>query len=128
MNRLINFIFNCKKTKQMQRIPFGSPVKENVFQTSPTKKGKMGPLAELITFIKTSGVNMPPNIAKIVGLTSNPESPLKKVASNREHVDDPKKLKVQLTDLQFEFKKMQEDFAQYKRTVKIEKEKEGKKN
>lgn len=112
----------------MQRIPFGSPAKENIFQTSPTKKGKIGPLAELIAFIKTSGVNLPPNIAKIVGLSSNPESPLRKAVSNREHVEDPKKLKIQLTDLQFEFKKIEEDFAQYKRTARCEKEKEAKKN
>ncbi len=90
----------------MQRIPFGEPAKENIAQMSPVKKGKNGVLGELVAFIKSSGVNLPPGIARIVGQGANPESPLKQSLSNREHMEDPKKLKVQLSDLQFEFKKL----------------------
>ena len=54
----------------MQRIPLGSPTKEN--QKSPVKKGKMNTVSELINFIKASGVNVPPAIAKIISTGSNP--------------------------------------------------------
>ena len=54
----------------MQRIPLGSPTKEN--QQSPIKKGKASNLSELIAFVKNSGVNVPPPIAKIISSASNP--------------------------------------------------------
>ena len=55
---------------KMQRIPLGSPTKEN--QQSPVKKGKGSTLSELIAFVKNSGVNVPPSIAKIISSASNP--------------------------------------------------------
>ena len=54
----------------MQRIPLGSPTKEN--QQSPVKKGKGSTLSELVAFVKNSGVNIPPSIAKIISSASNP--------------------------------------------------------
>lgn len=88
----------------MQRIPFGSPSKEN--HSSPVKKGKNFAYQELVGFIKTSGVKLPPAISKIINSGVTCESPLKQALTNREGGDDSKKLKVQLSDIQFEFKKM----------------------
>ena len=83
----------------MQRIPLGSPSKEN--QKSPVKKGKMTTVNELVNFIKASGINVPPAIAKIISTGSNPESPLKSINSHRDSGEEVKKLKVQLSDIEF---------------------------
>ena len=98
----------------MQRVPLGSPSKEN--QNSPVKKGKGTPLGELIGFIKNSGVHVPPGIAKIMASGTNPESPVKRINSHRDGGEEAKKLKVQLSDIEFEYKKLEEDFAVFKRT------------
>ena len=42
--------------------------------------------------------------------------------------EDPKKVKIELADMQFEYKKLEEDFAEFKRNAKTEKEREQKKN
>lgn len=49
----------------MLKIPF-EPTNENLGQ-SPVKRGKNNLLAELTSFIKNSGISLPPRIAKIVG-------------------------------------------------------------
>jgi hypothetical protein len=88
----------------MLKIPF-EPTNENISTQSPAKKNKNTILAELTSFVKNSGVSLPPRIAKLVG-SGLTDSPLKESSTNREQAEDPKKLKVQLTDLQFEFKKL----------------------
>jgi len=88
----------------MQRIPLGSPSKEN--QASPVKKGKGTPFGELVGFVRSSGVSVPPGIAKIIASGTNPESPLKPLNSHKENGEETKKLKVQLSDIEFEYKKL----------------------
>lgn len=77
----------------MQRIPFGSPAKENL-QASPSKKHKTD-LYDLLNFLKTSGVAIPPQLAHL--LNFNPESPLKQ----RNSLDEAKRLRVQLSESEF---------------------------
>ena len=58
----------------MQRIPFGSPAKENM-QPSPSRKRKGELLPELQTFLKSAGLVLPPHLAHL--LSALPESPTK---------------------------------------------------
>lgn len=53
----------------MQRIPFGSPTKENM-QASPSKKRKGDVLTELLSLLKTAGVTIPAHISH--QLATNP--------------------------------------------------------
>jgi hypothetical protein len=47
----------------MQRIPFGSPTKENL-QASPNKKRKGELLPELLALLKAAGVTLPAHISQ----------------------------------------------------------------
>ena len=58
----------------MQRIPFGSPTKENL-PASPSKKRKEGLIPELQAFLKSTGLSLPRHLTQL--LSSNPESPSK---------------------------------------------------
>jgi len=61
-------------------------------------------------------------VTKIINGIHNPESPLKQSVNNRNDVfpdGDNKKLKIQLADSLFELKKIEEDFADFKRTTKL---------
>lgn len=64
------------------------------------KKGKSFAYQELVGFIKSSGVKLPPAIHKIINGGPTCESPLKQAQTNREG-DDSKKLRIQLSDIQF---------------------------
>jgi len=102
----------------MQRIPFGSPTKENI-QASPSRKRKGDLIPELQAFLKNAGISLPRHLAPL--LSSNPEYPAKPN-------DEVKRLKVQLSECEFELKKAEEDFAEFKRVAKLEREKEAKRN
>jgi hypothetical protein len=65
-------------------------------------------------------------VAKIVNAVHNSESPVKHLSSAVPN-EDSKKLKIQLADSLFELKKIEEDFAEFKRNSKVEHEKEVKK-
>jgi hypothetical protein len=99
----------------MQRIPFGSPSKEN-FPASPSRRRKSDLLSELQALLKPSGLVLPPHIAHLLAL--NPESP------NKGRAEEAKRLRVQLSESEFELKKVEEDFAEFKRQAKLEREKE----
>lgn len=65
---------------------------------------------------------LPPHVAKIINGTYNPESPLKTSVNNRSDTvsdGESKKLKIQLADTLFELKKIEEDFADFKRNTKL---------
>ena len=113
----------------MQKINFGSPTKENapkpVFP-SPARKKRGDPLAEILEFVKVRGLTLPPQLARAMG-PSLTDSPLKEAAVNSREEGEVKRLRVQLSECQFELKKTEEDFAEWKRQHKIEKEKEAKK-
>ncbi len=81
-------------------------------------------MSQILTFLKNTGIAIPPHITQLI--SANPESPLKQI--NRVKQNDSKKLRVQLSECEFELKKVEEDFAEFKRQVKLEKEKESKKN
>lgn len=51
----------------MQRIPFGSPTKENL--PSPSKRHRNVMLTEIITFLKNSGITLPPHINQLISGT-----------------------------------------------------------
>lgn len=81
----------------MQRIPFGSPAKENM-QASPSRRLKGEPLPELQSFLKSAGLALPPHLAQL--LSALPESP------SKQRGDESKKLRVQLSECEFELKKI----------------------
>ena len=70
------------------------------------KKGKNYAYQELVGFIKSSGAKLPSAIHKIINSSATCESPLKQAQTNREGGEDSKKLKIQLSDIQFEYKKI----------------------
>lgn len=76
----------------MQRIPFGSPAKENM-QASPSRKRKGDPLPELQAILKAAGLSLPPHLAHL--LSAIPESP------SKQRGDETKKLRVQLSECEF---------------------------
>lgn len=81
----------------MQRIPFGSPAKENM-QASPSRRRKGEALPELQAFLKSAGLALPPHLAHL--LSALPDSPAK------QRGDESKKLRVQLSECEFELKKI----------------------
>lgn len=106
----------------MQKIQLGSPCKENngnIGYGSPNKRKRQEFTNELIDFIKMKGLVLPPHLSKIINVQGNPESPLKSLNKNTKDTDkednDAKKLKIQLSECQFELKKMEEDLAEFKR-------------
>ena len=105
-----------------------SPTKENnlpATRGSPSKLGK-GQLAEILSYLKENEIKLPPHLNP----TKNPEDFSLKLHStdgSSKNISEAKALKIKLSDTEFELKKLEEDFAQYKRSVKAEKEKEQKK-
>lgn len=81
----------------MQRIPFGSPTKENN-TASPSKRTKNHILSEILAFLRTSKVTLPSHLNHL--LSASPESPLKSINHNTKE-EDSKKLRVQLSECEF---------------------------
>ena len=75
-----------------------SPTKENMSPSkhAMTKNPEM--LAELLAFIKSSGLKIPPQLEKYFGNEKGFEMKLKPTESKSEGVDSVKKLKVKLGD------------------------------
>lgn len=51
--------------------------------------------------MKNSGITLPPSLAKMISNGLSCDEPLKQPMTSRENVDDSKKLKIQLSDVQF---------------------------
>ena len=101
-----------------------SPTKENL---SPTKHASIkNPevVAELLAFIKSSGMKVPSHLDKQLSSENVPLLKLSPTKKQPAESDQVKKLKVKLGDTEFELKKIEEDFAQFKHQARIEREKE----
>lgn len=81
-----------------------SPAKEN---QSPMRKTPRPIVQELVEFVKMSGVKLPTHLDK--GLKCDYESLLKPIGNNKNNSDTDmiKKLRVKLSDAEFEIKKME---------------------
>lgn len=98
-----------------------SPTKENI---SPTKHRKTDPISQLLKMIQNEGLDMPLHVMKVL---KEGDSLKLRPVNEAETETSEKKLKVKISDVEFELKKMEEDFAQFRRNTKIEREKEVKK-
>ena len=97
-----------------------SPIKQN---NSPSKLKTSDPVKHLLSFIKNSGLKLPSNLEKSL---FNGES-IKLIPTDQKETEKEKKLRVKLSDIEFELKKTEEDFASFKRNTRLERQKETKK-
>ena len=102
-----------------------SPSKENLCQDlkdSPSKTKHNSSIIQIIEYLKSEGIKLPQHLNLDKG--RNPEDfEIKLKATNaKTSSNEVKNLKVKLSDTEFELKKIEEDFAQYKRNVKMEKD------
>ena len=97
-----------------------SPKKEN---QSPSKLKSPDHFKQLLSFIRDSGVKIPSNLEKSL---FNGES-IKLIPTDQKETEKEKKLRVKLSDIEFELKKTEEDFASFKRNTRLQREKETRK-
>ena len=93
-----------------------SPTKEN---NSPTKLKSSDQFKQLLTFVKNSGLKLPSNFEKSLLHGEN----IKLIPTDQKETEKEKKLKIRLSEIEFELKKAEEDFASFKRNSRLEREK-----
>ena len=93
-----------------------SPKKEN---QSPTKLKSSDQFKQLLSFIRDSGLKLPSNLEKSFLHAEN----IKLIPTDQKETEKEKKLKIRLSDIEFELKKTEEDFASFKRNSRLEREK-----
>lgn len=100
-----------------------SPTKENM---SPTRHGTKSsdPMTEILGYIKAAGLKLPAHIEKLLSTENSSILKLIPTQQTPKQVETVQKMRIRLGDTEFQLKKLQEDFAQYKLNSRLEKEKE----
>lgn len=103
-----------------------SPTKENQSPTRHTTKNH-DPVTQLLGYIKAAGLKLPSHIEKSLHQESGPLLKIIPTEQTQREGDTLQKMKIRLGDTEFELKKLEEDFAQFKLSSRQEKEKQVKK-